>query len=177
LVHGTDAPIQQCPCTIALDTGKSSFTEYEEKGTYYNLSAWPIIDPDSHEIHSFVHIVKDITDHNYLENVLHKSEQKYHSLFNSIRDAILVADTDRGIIDCNPAFSDLFGYTLEEIKGKKTETVYKDEEEFNQLGKALQEHKGNSSDFLLTVHYKKKNGTVFPGETNVFYLHDDAGVS
>ncbi len=35
---------------------------------------------------------------------LGESEEKYRGLYNSIRDAILVADTNREIIDCNSAF-------------------------------------------------------------------------
>ncbi|MFW6101387.1 MAG: PAS domain S-box protein, partial [Bacteroidota bacterium] len=106
---------------------------------------------------------------------LKESERKYRELFTSIRDAILVADTERKIIDCNPAFTDLFGYTLEEIKGKKTVYVYNSEQEFYDMGEALRNHQGNARDFLYTVHYRKKDGTVFPGETNVFYLQDEAG--
>ncbi len=100
------------------------------------------------------------------------SEKKYRSLYNSIRDAILVADTNRNIIDCNRAFIDLFGYSFDEIKGKKTVTVYASEAEFEAMGRAIKDNfKGN--EFLFTVHYKKKNGATFPGETNVFYLRDD----
>lgn len=99
----------------------------------------------------------------------------YRMLFDSIRDSLLVADTRRNIIDCNPAFTDLFGYTLEEIAGKPTVTVYKSAEEFVRMGRAIEEHRGGLSNFIFVVHYKKKDGTVFPGETNVFYLKDKEG--
>jgi PAS domain S-box-containing protein len=102
---------------------------------------------------------------------LRESEEKYKGLFNSIRDAILVADTDRNIIDFNPAFSSLFGYTIEDLKGKKTAYIYENEEQFKKLGKALEEN-FDKADFLVTVNYKKKTGEVFPGETGVYYLKD-----
>ncbi len=104
-----------------------------------------------------------------------EDECTYRMLFDSIRDSLLVADTRRNIIDCNPAFTDLFGYTLEEIAGKPTVTVYESPEEFVRMGKAIEEHRGGLSDFIFVVHYKKKDGTVFPGETNVFYLKDREG--
>lgn len=103
---------------------------------------------------------------------LRDSEEKYRSLYNSIRDAILVADTNRNIIDCNPALTSLFGYTRDEILGQQTVTLYENEVGFNTLGKALQEHDADSP-FLQTVNYKKKTGEIFPGETGVFYLKDD----
>ncbi|MDZ7762824.1 MAG: PAS domain S-box protein [Melioribacteraceae bacterium] len=85
-------------------------------------------------------------------------------LFHSIRDAILIADTERNIIDCNDAFSEIFGYSLEEIKGKKTLSIYENEEQFNELGKAIKEHFGDKP-FNYTVNFKRKDGNVFPGET------------
>ncbi|MFO7730628.1 MAG: PAS domain S-box protein, partial [Spirochaetia bacterium] len=109
------------------------------------------------------------------EEKIIKSAGKYRSLFNSIRDAILVADTQRTIIDCNPAFTDLFGYRLDEIRGKQTLAVYDNMDEFARMGEAIESHTGSLSEFLFTVHYQKKDGSVFPGETNVFYLHDGKG--
>jgi len=109
------------------------------------------------------------------EEKIIKSAGKYRSLFNSIRDAILVADTQRSIIDCNPAFTDLFGYRLDEIRGEQTSTVYNNMDEFARMGETIKSHTGSLTEFLFTVHYQKKDGTVFPGETNVFYLHDGKG--
>ncbi len=106
------------------------------------------------------------------EKELRKSEQKYRRLFNSIRDAILVADTNRNIVDCNKAFNDLFEYDLEDIKGKKTKYLYKDPEEFEKMGEKIKENIGNPK-FFYTVEYEKKSGESFPGETSVFYLKDE----
>ncbi|MBI3124040.1 MAG: PAS domain S-box protein [Ignavibacteriales bacterium] len=108
------------------------------------------------------------------EKKIEESETRYPGLFESIRDAILVADTDRNIINCNSAFTEIFGYALNELKGKKTITVYENEEQFIELGKALNENYGNKS-FLHTVNYKRKDNSIFPGETAVFYLKNSDG--
>lgn len=108
------------------------------------------------------------------EQELKHSWERYRALFTSIRDAILVADTDRRIIDCNPAFTDLFGYQLEEIMGKKTKYVYGNEEDFHVLGKKLKEHMGDRH-FFIQIAYQKKSGEVFQGETNVFYFRNNEG--
>jgi PAS domain S-box-containing protein len=143
-------------------------------GTRYQIadSAAPIQN-DADEISGVVLVFRDVTERYRKERQLRESEKRYRSLFNSIRDAILVADTERKIIDCNTAFTDLFGYELEEIRGRETVTVYESEEEFKQMGNALKEHRGSLADFLFSVRYQRKDGTVFPGETNVFYLHDE----
>jgi PAS domain S-box-containing protein len=100
-------------------------------------------------------------------------EERYARLFNSIRDAILVADTDRRIIDCNRAFTELFGYGLGDISGRKTQVVYASEEEYRRLGEHLKD--AGRADTVVTVEYRCKDGRVFPGETTVFALQDDGG--
>ena len=108
------------------------------------------------------------------EDARRYSEKKYRALFNSIRDAILVADTNRAIIDCNPAFLDLFGYSKKDVLGKQTLSIYENEEDFQKMGAEIKRHVGDPG-FLYTAHYQKRDGSVFPGETNVFYLQDDEG--
>lgn len=98
----------------------------------------------------------------------------YDDLFRSIRDSILVTDTNRIITDCNPAFTDLFGYTKEEIRGVETSRIYKDMDEFSKMGQKIKDNI-HDPNFLHTVQYKKKTGEIFPGETNVFYLRDPKG--
>ena len=116
---------------------------------------------------------RDITDRKEAEDVLRESEDKYKGLFNSIRDSILVTDTNRSIVDCNPAFTDLFGYSVNEIIGKKTLCLYENEIQFKELGEAINGHYGKSP-FLKTVKYKKKNGDIFPGETGIYFLKNSA---
>ncbi len=126
------------------------------------------------EKQAFLGAVRDITERKKAEEKLRESEKKYRSLFNSIRDAILVADTERNITNCNPACTELFGYDLEEIEGKKTKYLYHDEEEYEEMGDEIRESMDDPS-FFYTIHYERKSGEVFPGETNVFYLRGDEG--
>lgn len=126
------------------------------------------------EILGVVLVFRDITKEREQNAKVIQSEKQFRSLFHSIRDAILVTNTERTIIDCNNAFTEIFRYSLDEIKGKKTLTIYENKEQFNELGKALKEHYGTKP-FNYTVNYKRKDGTVFPGETGVFYLRDKDG--
>ncbi|WP_181685244.1 PAS domain S-box protein [Halorhabdus salina] len=100
--------------------------------------------------------------------------RRYRALFESVNDAILVSDTDRTIVDCNQAFTDLFGYSLAEIEGKPTHTVYESKAEFAEMGEAIENYIGDPA-FRKIVSYETKSGAVFPGETGVFYLQDRDG--
>ena len=118
--------------------------------------------------------ITDITPHMQAKQARASSQQKYFQLFQSIRDAILVTDPERRIVDCNPAFMNLFEYTLEDIQGRKTELIYENQTEFQELGREIEEA-DRTEDFFYTVKYRKKSGEVFPGETNVFFLTDHLG--
>lgn len=123
---------------------------------------------------SILSIARDITERKRKDQELQRQKRRYESLFNSIRDAILVADTDRKIINCNPAFEELFEYDLEEIEGKPMEYVYESAEEFEKMGEEIAGHIDNPQ-FTTILNYEKKSGQVFPGETNVFYLRNHEG--
>lgn len=90
---------------------------------------------------------------NEFDRSLIGSHNRYFSLFNSIRDAILVADTDRNIIDLNRAFIKMFGYTKEDLRDKKTVFVYENEQQYTELGEALKYNLGKTRDFYsqLTI--------------------------
>ena len=117
---------------------------------------------------------KEVQSRKHTEEILRQSEKKYRSLYSSIRDAILVSDMNRTILDCNQAFIDLFGYSLDEVAGKNTFTIYEKKDEFVQVGTILDNH-NDGTHHVYTIHYKKKNGVVFQGEVNLFFLKNDEG--
>jgi PAS domain S-box-containing protein len=60
--------------------------------------------------------MNDITEQKRFEACLKKSEERYRSLFEGSRDGIVIGDLDGRIIDCNKAYSDMLGYSIEELK-------------------------------------------------------------
>ena len=60
---------------------------------------------------------QDITEQRRFEIALFSSEANYRAIFDAVEDAILLHDADSGrIIDTNLRASQLYGYTLDEIK-------------------------------------------------------------
>jgi len=123
---------------------------------------------------AFQGTIRDITQQRESAAELEKSEKKYRSLYNSIRDAILVVDPRRNIVDCNSAFCRLFGYSRNELQGLKTLHIYRDEQEFSTLGDLLKT-RDPGRPILKILHYKKKSGETFPGETAVYPRTDERG--
>ncbi|MBN1380963.1 MAG: PAS domain S-box protein [Deltaproteobacteria bacterium] len=83
LMHGTDAPPEECPLAKMISTREHQEAEMyvENRGMWINVSVDPILD-DEGRIVEIIHIVKDITDRKEKEDLLRKSEERYRSIFN-----------------------------------------------------------------------------------------------
>ncbi|RLM57591.1 PAS domain S-box protein [Halobellus sp. Atlit-31R] len=130
----------------------------------------PITDDDG-TIEHFVGVHKDISERKRKEQELLR---RYELLFDSIRDAIVVTDTDRRITNANSEFTELFGYELSEVAGASTRCLYENETDFEEMGRKLEEN-ADERRFSRTIEYEKRSGQVFPGETTLFYLRDTDG--
>ncbi|MGD9949730.1 MAG: response regulator, partial [Desulfobulbus sp.] len=89
------------------------------------------------------------------EDILRQSETNYRRLFHSIRDALLISDINRRVINCKRAFVDLFGYSLDELLGQVKSVLYESEAQFHQLGQSLQTLTEDPSQIYL-VQFKTK---------------------
>lgn len=180
---GADRFIQKpCEPEVFMDTVNDVIKSTETRCLSSALSM-----PDEEEVlklynerlvrkleHKMLELEKEVEARHKADAVLRQSESRYRSLFNSIRDAIVVADISRMIMDCNLAFTDVFGYSLDEVAGKKTAIIYADEEEFRSIGQRISNSRNHSS-FQYMASFLKKDGTVFPGEVTIFYLRNDDG--
>ena len=111
--------------------------------------------------------ITDITPRVQAERTSVRSHERYLQLFENNRDAILVADTQRRIIDCNPAFSNLFGYSFDEIQGKKTILIYESRASSKKWGdKSRLPTTGRI--FFLSSNTGKRTGKSSPGKPACF---------
>ena len=68
-------------------------------------------------------IARDITELKMAENKLYRQKAHFEALFKNTKDAIAYYDTDSNIFNINARFTELFGYELVEIKGKKINDI------------------------------------------------------
>jgi len=108
------------------------------------------------------------------EVILRRSEERYRTLFNSIRDGILVCDTDGQIVDCNPAFLTLFRCPKDVIVGVATQRLYESETAFNDFD-IVRMHPTTDRDGVRISFFRRLDGTTFPAEVHVYPLTNDEG--
>lgn len=98
----------------------------------------------------------------------------YRGLVDTIRDPVVIADTDRCIVDCNPAFADRFGYSIDEVAGERVDILYADAAEFDAVTEELVTYADDPT-FTPVIVYETRTGGTFPGETDIISIRDDTG--
>lgn len=107
-------------------------------------------------------ITRDITDQKKAEEALRISQQEFASLFNSSPEALAYTDEKSNILNINSRFTELFGYALEEIKGRNIDDGMIHSLDKIEEGKELSRIAKSEGYFKFDTIRKKKNGTLFP---------------
>jgi len=111
-------------------------------------------------------LYRDITERKKAEETLRKSQQEFAAVFNSSPEALVYVDENSNIVNINPRFTELFGYTLEEIKGKDIDSGIIHPSSKLKEGERLT--KGSFEGYLnYETIRKKKDGTLFPVSLSV----------
>ena len=107
-------------------------------------------------------ITRDVTDRKKAEEALIKSQQEFASLFNGSPKALVYLDEKGNILNVNPRFTELFGYTLEEIKGRNMDDGMIHPLNKIEEGKDLVKIALSKGYLNYETIRKKKDGTLFP---------------
>jgi PAS domain S-box-containing protein len=123
VLNTLDKPCPDCGVTKIFAGKKSEDShEYFSKTVdgrpyWVDIIATPIKDKDGNIV-AASELAVDITEKKQREKDLKGSQQEFKALFNSNPEAVVYADESYNFVDVNPKFTEIFGYSLEEVKGK-----------------------------------------------------------
>jgi PAS domain S-box-containing protein len=66
-------------------------------------------------------IARDITERKRAEAAMRASEEQYRAIFNASEDALVLWDAELRRVDVNPAYERLYGWSREEVVGRRYE--------------------------------------------------------
>lgn len=99
------------------------------------------------------------------------------TLYRHASTAVIAADVDRALTAMNPAAERLFGYSEDEVLGKKSQLLYADPRDYSRLGQShfnvQSDEDGQAKPYR--TKYRTKDGRVFDGETIGCPIFDASG--
>jgi len=102
---------------------------------------------------------RDITKRKRAEEAMHESERRYRSLVETIQEGMCIVDTNENIIFANPCFSNILGYSQEEIIGMNLRELISSEEELQKILQGSAKRKNRVSSQYETV-MRRKDGEL-----------------
>jgi PAS domain S-box-containing protein len=181
---GQPAPLDMWPVRRALRGEIAADAEYKLRckntgktwiGSY---SFGPIRDKGGAIVGSVV-TARDITERKQAEESLRVSEEKYRRLFEDAVLGIFRLTVDAKIIEVNPAFAKMFGFSSpEETKSQVNDVaidLYVDPARRKEIARMVHDAKGP---IHLENRYRRKDGSTFSGNLHLWeVLGRDENVS
>jgi len=96
------------------------------------------------------------------------------SVFESAAEGIIITDPDQVILAINPAFSEITGYSAEEVLGRKPNLIQSGRHDaafFQQMWRALEQ----DGKWRGEIWNRRKNGEIYPELLSVSTVKDQAG--
>jgi diguanylate cyclase (GGDEF)-like protein/PAS domain S-box-containing protein len=122
------------------------------------------------QLQSGVGTVQDITESKEAAAQLHLLA----SVFRHSSEALLITDKDNAIIEVNPAFTRLTGYSADEVRGRNPRLLasgHTTPEQYRQIWQSINEQGA----WLGEIWDRRKDGSIYPKLLNISVVRDAAG--
>ena len=162
-------------CVFAGQPGTLAFEAIGFKGRpiWLETHAVPLRD-EKNAIIAALGITRDITEQKKAEESLKRSEALYHDLVETSQDLIWQCDAQGRYVYLNPAWEEVFGYTVEEMLGKRFadfQTPAQAERDGREFARLLRE---NHAKGYETVHIGRDGREIYL-VFNAKFVRDSAG--
>ena len=106
-------------------------------------------------------VAHDINDRKLVEEALRESEKKYRTVLEANPDPVVVYGIEGKVIYFNPAFTRVFGWTLEERMGKKMD-LFVPEDAWRETKMMIEKVLAGESFYGIETRRYNKKGEVIP---------------
>ncbi len=98
------------------------FPDIGKKGEWIFVTAAPILDDEGH-ITGVIETLQNVTERKRAEEALRKSERRFRTLLDFVPFPLVVFNMAGRVSYLNPAFKEVFGWSLPELEGKKIDYI------------------------------------------------------
>lgn len=103
--------------------------------------------------------VIDITERKVVQEALIREKAYFEELFEHAPEAIVLVDNDSRVLEANAEFTQTFGYTLDEIRGKSVDDILAPPELHDEAVSITETIKEGEPEYVETVR-RRKDGSV-----------------
>ncbi len=109
------------------------------------------------------------------EEALRESEERLRAVFNSSAVGVAVLTPDARFIEANDAFTEITGYSGEELRSLDSAALTHPDDCASMLAHIDALLAGRQSSFVIEKRYRRKDGSIIWVQNSVSLTHDDAG--
>lgn len=148
---------------------KGEFINKRKDGSEYIESAMisPVHQPDSSITH-YLAIKEDITERKRIEQQLRIAATAFES-----GEGMVIIDVDHIILRVNKAFTNITGYTAEDVVGKNA-CILQSSLQNNDFYKTMWEHINNTGSWEGEIISQRKNGDIYPEYLTITAVKDQS---
>jgi len=173
---GTPYFAEECPIHGTLKDGKERKVHEDVFWTKGGESlpvayvTTPIF--EGNQVVGVVGAFRDITQRKIGEAEIKKARQFMENIIESSAEAIGIVDKHGNIVKWNKTCEQIYGYTLDDLKGKTASELYGNKEELANMIIQLRRD-GYVRGYEITM--KRKDGSTFPCSLSIKVLRDEQG--
>ncbi len=110
-----------------------------------------------------------------VRSVLQEGESRFRTIFETTSFGIVLADADSSIIDANPAFCALLGYTVDDLRHMRYESFTHPEDLAIELELSAELVAGKRRHYQLDKRYLRRDGQYIWVRVTGSLIHDEDG--
>jgi len=149
------------------------FPDPDGGNAYYVTTKCPVLDAND-QLTAILGISRDVTAERKAHFELAASEKRFHTLFDSATDLIVIADMEARLIDANRCACEALGYKREELLNLRVTDIQTDAS-FNELAR-LWHSKDFDRGISVRRHGRRKDGSEFMTDVRINRLDIDGQV-
>ncbi|MFO7602117.1 MAG: response regulator [Candidatus Desulfacyla sp.] len=139
-------------------------------GTLWNKAS--LLYAENGEVTGAIESIRDITERKAYEEALRQSEERYRSLFDHAKSAIVLTTRGGDLVDANTYALNLFGCTKEEMLGMNFQQFYVDPDDGHRFRKEMEEN-GSLQEF--STRLRRSDGLEMDCRMDVVNRYGEMG--
>jgi PAS domain S-box-containing protein len=118
---------------------------------------------------------REIEERKRIEDELRTSEAKYRRLFENMQDGVATINSQGAFLDANPAYQQIVGYSLEELRSLSYQDLTPEEWQVKELEIVTNQISVRGFSDLYEKEYIRKDGSRVPVELRSYSVLDHNG--